>query len=87
MKKALKPRNPLVSVAKFRKAGVHEKPAKARRQAHKQALRKAIKQDGDVGGGSCRQGVQSAHPAGRASAGRLGIAGQRRPFHRIERRL
>lgn len=34
----LKPRNPLVAAAKFRRAGCHEKTRKAERRAEKMAL-------------------------------------------------
>jgi len=43
MKPKIKPRNPLVADAKFRKAGVHEKSEKARRRQEKLALAKAAK--------------------------------------------
>lgn len=44
MKPKIKPRNPYVVHAKFRKAGVHEKPAKALRRHDKLALCKVVKQ-------------------------------------------
>lgn len=44
METRLKPRNPLVVPAKFRKAGVHVKSAKAQRRQDKQALLRALKQ-------------------------------------------
>jgi len=44
MKKKLKPRNPFVVLAKFRKAGSHDKPTKSRRRQEKQILVKTIKQ-------------------------------------------
>ena len=44
MKPRIKPRNPFVAPAKFRKAGSHEKPAKSLRRQAKQALAKAARQ-------------------------------------------
>ncbi len=44
MKTKIKPRNPFVALAKFRKAGSHEKPAKSLRRQEKQSLAKAVKQ-------------------------------------------
>ena len=44
MKSKDKPRNPLVALAKFRKAGSHAKPLKSLRRQQKQALTKAAKQ-------------------------------------------
>ena len=44
MKPKIKPRNPFVVLAKFRKAGSHEKPAKSMRRQEKQSLAKAINQ-------------------------------------------
>jgi len=44
MKPKIKPRNPFVALAKFRRAGVHMKPAKSLRRHEKQALAKAAKQ-------------------------------------------
>ena len=44
MKKKIKPRNPFVVLAKFRKAGSHDKPTKSRRRQEKQILIKTIKQ-------------------------------------------
>jgi hypothetical protein len=44
MKSKGKPRNPLVALAKFRKAGSHAKPVKSLRRQEKQALAKAAKQ-------------------------------------------
>ncbi len=44
MKPKIKPRNPFVALAKFRKAGSHTKPAKPLRRHDKQALVKATKQ-------------------------------------------
>ena len=44
MKPKIKPRNPFVVLAKFRKAGSHEKPAKSLRRQDKQALAKTAKQ-------------------------------------------
>jgi hypothetical protein len=44
MKPKIKPRNPFVALAKFRKAGTHTKPAKSLRRHEKQALAKAAKQ-------------------------------------------
>lgn len=43
MKPRIKPRNPLVVPAKFRKAGSHEKPYKTQRRADQVALLKAAK--------------------------------------------
>ena len=50
MKPRIKPRNPLVVPAKFRKAGSHEKPYKTQRRANQVALLKAAKSNrqGDV---------------------------------------
>ncbi|MBN8762833.1 MAG: hypothetical protein J0I76_12155 [Thiobacillus sp.] len=39
-----KPRNPFVALALARKAGQHEKSARARRQAEKQALKKRLEE-------------------------------------------
>lgn len=44
MKPKIKPRNPFVVLAKFRKAGTHEKPAKSLRRQARQSLGKAIKE-------------------------------------------
>jgi len=44
MKPKIKPRNPFVVLAKFRKAGAHEKTAKALRRHEKQTLAKTAKQ-------------------------------------------
>lgn len=44
MKPKNRPRNPLLALAKFRKAGVHTKPAKSLRRLEKQALAKAVAQ-------------------------------------------
>ena len=44
MNKKLKPRNPFVALAKFRKAGFHDKPDKSMRRQEKQILAKTIKQ-------------------------------------------
>ncbi|MDP1524514.1 MAG: hypothetical protein Q8M20_01765 [Rhodocyclaceae bacterium] len=44
MKPKIKPRNPFVALAKFRKAGSHEKPAKSLRRKEKQTLAKTAKQ-------------------------------------------
>ena len=44
MRSKIKPRNPFVVLAKFRKAGSHEKPAKSLRRQEKQSLAKAVKQ-------------------------------------------
>lgn len=44
MKPKVKPRNPFVAHAKFRKAGGHTKPAKSLRRHENQALAKAAKQ-------------------------------------------
>lgn len=44
MKPKIKPRNPFVALAKFRKAGAHAKPAKSLRRHEKQALAKEAKQ-------------------------------------------
>lgn len=44
MKPKIKPRNPFVVLAKFRRAGTHEKPAKSLRRQEKQSLAKAVKQ-------------------------------------------
>ena len=43
MKPTIKPRNPFVAPAKFRKAGTHEKPFKARRRDDKVALATPIR--------------------------------------------
>jgi len=43
MNKKLKPRNPFVVLAKFRKAGFHDKPAKSLRRQEKQALANTTK--------------------------------------------
>lgn len=48
MKPKLKPRNPLVADALFRKAGAHDKSGKARRQEAKQAFQRALKQGKEV---------------------------------------
>jgi hypothetical protein len=44
MKPKIKPRNPFVALAKFRKAGTHSKPTKLLRRHEKQALAKAARQ-------------------------------------------
>jgi hypothetical protein len=44
MKNKIKPRNPFVVLAKFRKAGSHHKPTKSPRRQEKQILVKTIKQ-------------------------------------------
>jgi hypothetical protein len=44
MKPKIKPRNPFVVLAKFRKAGTHSKPAKSLRRQEKQVLAKEAKQ-------------------------------------------
>ena len=44
MKPKIKPRNPFVELAKFRKAGAHTKPVKSLRRHEKQALAKEAKQ-------------------------------------------
>ncbi len=44
MKPKIKPRNPFVALAKFRKAGSHEKPTKSLRRQEKQTLAKTAKQ-------------------------------------------
>lgn len=44
MKPKIKPRNPFMSLARFRKAGTHEKPAKSLRRQARQSLAKAVKQ-------------------------------------------
>lgn len=44
MKPRIKPRNPFVALAQFRKAGSHEKPNKSLRRQAKQALAKTAKQ-------------------------------------------
>ncbi len=44
MKPKIKPRNPFVALAKFRKAGSHEKPPKSLRRHEKQTLAKTAKQ-------------------------------------------
>lgn len=43
MKPKIRPRNPFVALAKFRKAGAHAKPTKSLRRHEKQALAKAAK--------------------------------------------
>lgn len=50
MKLKIKPRNPFVVLAKFRKAGAHTRPAKSLRQRDKQLLAKEVKQSS----GSCQ---------------------------------
>jgi hypothetical protein len=44
MKPKIKPHNPYVVLARFRKAGYHEKPEKSLRRHQKQALSKLTKQ-------------------------------------------
>ncbi len=44
MKPRIKPRNPFVASAKFRKAGPHEKSAKAQRRQDKLVLCRVVKQ-------------------------------------------
>lgn len=44
MKPKIKPRNPFVALAKFRKAGSHERPAKSLRRHEKQTLAKTVKE-------------------------------------------
>jgi len=48
MKPKIKPRNPFVALAKFRKAGTHEKSAKSLRQQARQSLAKAVKQSPEL---------------------------------------
>ena len=48
MKTRVKPRNPLVAPAKFRKAGAHEKTVKAQRRNDKLALLRAIQQEAEL---------------------------------------
>jgi hypothetical protein len=43
MKPKIKPRNPYVAIAKFRKAGPHRKPVKAQRRLDHLALCKVVK--------------------------------------------
>lgn len=47
MKPKIKPRNPFVALAKFRKAGAHTKPTKSLRRHEKQALAKVAKQSSE----------------------------------------
>jgi hypothetical protein len=47
MKPKIKPRNPFVAHAKFRKAGSHEKPTKSLRRQEKQNLAKTTKQSSE----------------------------------------
>ena len=47
MKPKIKPRNPFVALAKFRKAGTHEKPAKSLRRQARQSLAKAVGESPD----------------------------------------
>ena len=47
MKSKGKPRNPFVTLAKFRKAGSHAKPMKSLRRQEKQAPAKAAKQSSE----------------------------------------
>jgi len=49
----LKPRNPLVAVAKFRRAGCHEKPLKAKRRTEKVELLRQLRRMG----GKSEQGL------------------------------
>lgn len=44
MKPKIKPRNPFVALAKFRKAGSHAKPEKSLRRQEKQTLAKTARQ-------------------------------------------
>lgn len=44
MKPKIKPRNPFVALAKFRKAGAHEKSAKSLRRQARQSLVKTVKE-------------------------------------------
>ena len=60
MKPKIKPRNPFVALAKFRKAGTHTKPAKSLRRHEKQALAKVAKQSPE----SCHNRI--AHQFGSA---------------------
>jgi len=55
MKKSkLAPRNPLVAVALFKKAGEHRKPGKALRRQGKMSLMKIARQGGESAVGSRR---------------------------------
>jgi hypothetical protein len=47
MKPNIKPRNPFVALAKFRKAGAHTKPVKSLRRHEKQTLANAVKQSSE----------------------------------------
>lgn len=49
MKPRIKPRNPLVVPAKFRKAGSHQKPYKTQRRAERIALMKSAKNSRSTG--------------------------------------
>lgn len=53
MKLKIKPRNPFVALAKFRKAGTHTKPTKSLRRHEKQVLAKVAKQSS----GSCHNRI------------------------------
>ena len=48
MKPKIKPRNPFVALAKFRKAGSHEKPTKSLRRQEKQTLAKTDNQSSEL---------------------------------------
>ena len=50
----LAPRNPLVAVALFKKAGEHRKPGKALRRQDKMRLGKIARQDGESAAGNRR---------------------------------
>jgi hypothetical protein len=53
----LAPRNPLVAVALFKKAGEHRKPGKALRRQDKMSLMKAARHGGESAAGSRRDAV------------------------------
>jgi hypothetical protein len=59
MKPRIKPRNPLVVPAKFRKAGSHQKPYKTQRRAERIALMKSAKNSRSTGNSTAE--FQSKH--------------------------
>ncbi len=65
MKPIIKPRNPFVALAKFRKAGAHEKPAKSLRREEKQTLAKTAKQSPE----SWHKRISGGYGSAMASAG------------------
>lgn len=71
MKPKIKPRNPFVALAKFRKAGSHEKTEKSLRRHEKQVLAKTAKQSPE----SWQKGISIECSSAMASVKRVCSAG------------